>query len=60
MTALILDVRLANQLIKSGQEQIAQWEEQVQVGINTFLQQRINQYRMEIEMLKQYIQECGQ
>ena len=60
MTALILDVRLANQLIKSGQEQIAQWEEQVQAGINTFLQQRINQYRMEIEMLEQYIQECGQ
>ena len=60
MTALILDVRLAKQLIKSGQEQIAQWEEQVQAGINTFLQQRINQYRMEIEMLEQYIQECGQ
>ena len=60
MTALILDVRLAKQLIKSGQEQIAQWEEQVQAGINIFLQQRINQYRMEIEMLEQYIQECGQ
>ena len=60
MTALILDVRLAKQLIKSGQEQIAQWEEQVQAGINTFLQQRINQYRMEIEMLEQYIRECGQ
>ena len=60
MTALILDVRLAKQLIKSRQEQIAQWEEQVQAGINTFLQQRINQYRMEIEMLEQYIQECGQ
>ena len=60
MTALILDVRLAKQLVKSGQEQIAQWEEQVQAGINTFLQQRINQYRMEIEMLEQYIQECGQ
>ena len=60
MTALILDVQLAKQLIKSGQEQIAQWEEQVQAGINTFLQQRINQYRMEIEMLEQYIQECGQ
>ena len=60
MPALILDVRLANQLIKSGQEQIAQWEEQVQAGINTFLQQRINQYRMEIEMLEQYIRECGQ
>lgn len=60
MTALILDVRLAKQLIKSRQEQIAQGEEQVQAGINTFLQQRINQYRMEIEMLEQYIQECGQ
>ena len=60
MTALILDVQLAKQLIKSGQEQIAQWEEQVQAGINTFLQQRINQYRMEIEMLEQYIQECEQ
>ena len=60
MTALILDVQLVKQLIKSGQEQIAQWEEQVQAGINTFLQQRINQYRMEIEMLEQYIQECGQ
>ena len=60
MTALILDVQLAKQLIKSGQEQIAQWEEQVQAGINTFLQQRINQYRMEIAMLEQYIQECEQ
>ena len=60
MTALILDVQLAKQLIKSGQEQIAQWEEQVQAGINMFLQQRINQYRMEIEMLEQYIQECEQ
>ena len=60
MTALILDAQLAKQLIKSGQEQIAQWEEQVQAGINTFLQQRINQYRMEIEMLEQYIQECEQ
>ena len=60
MTALILDVQLVKQLIKSGQEQIAQWEEQVQAGINTFLQQRINQYRMEIEMLEQYIQECEQ
>ena len=60
MTALILDVQLVKQLIKSGQEQIAQWEEQVQAGINMFLQQRINQYHMEIEMLEQYIQECEQ
>ena len=60
MNAPLLDVQLARQLIESGKKQIAIWEEQVTLGMNLFLEKRIQQFRMEIEMLESYIKENEQ
>ena len=60
MKAPLLDVQLARQLIESGKKQIAIWEEQVTLGMNLFLEKRIQQLRMEIEMLESYIKENEQ
>ena len=60
MNAPLLDVQLARQLIEAGKKQIAIWEEQVTLGMNLFLEKRIQQFRMEIEMLESYIKENKQ
>ena len=60
MNAPLLDVQLARQLIEAGKKQIAIWEEQVTLGMNLFLEKRIQQFRMEIEMLESYIKENEQ
>ena len=60
MNAPLLDVQLARQLIEAGKKQIAIWEEQVTLGMNLFLEKRIQQFRIEIEMLESYIKENEQ
>ena len=52
-----LNIEYAKQLIREGKEQIAKWEMDTELGINLFLEKRIQQFRMEIEMLENYIKE---
>ena len=50
-----LNIEYAKQLIREGKEQISRWEMDTELGINLFLEKRIQQFRMEIEMLEDYI-----